>query len=150
MWVWERGSSYHCSGQYINFTLFEGLFRVRDKLFAKHGKDAGECFYEGETHIRMKFGVPRLEIFLFWVRKGGRSGKGGQTSRKSCSSPATSIPVGPPPTTTCGQGEERREPGERIYHVQQATFFFLTGTREGSCFYAVQKASLHLRMCKKG
>lgn len=31
----------------------------------EHGKDGGECFNEGETHIGMKFRVPRLEVFLF-------------------------------------------------------------------------------------
>lgn len=44
---------YHCTGHDIDLALLEGLFSVCDELFVEHGKDAGECFDEGETHIGM-------------------------------------------------------------------------------------------------
>lgn len=63
-----RGREYHCSRHDVDLALLERLFSVCDELFAEHGKDAGESFDEGETHIGVKFWVPRLEILLFWVR----------------------------------------------------------------------------------
>lgn len=74
---------YHCSGHDIDPTLLEGLFGVCNELFAEHGKDAGECFDERETHIGMEFGVPRLEVFLFQMRKDDRVGKGDNEPRGS-------------------------------------------------------------------
>ena len=65
----RKEGSYHCSCQYIDLALLESLFGVRDELFAKRRKDVWECFDEGETHIRVKFWIPGLEIFLFWVRR---------------------------------------------------------------------------------
>ena len=69
MRIREKKRVYHCSGHDIDLALLEGLFGVFDELFAEHGKDAGECFDEGETHIGMEFWVPRLEVFLLWVSK---------------------------------------------------------------------------------
>ena len=60
------------------------------------------------------------------------------------------MPVGPPPTTTCRQGEERQGRGEWIYHVEQTTLFFLAGTRERGGLNAVEEASLHLRLGERG
>ena len=69
MRIWEKKRAYHCSGHDVDLALLEGFFSVCDELFAEHGKDTGECFDEGETHIGMKLGVPRLEVLLLWVSK---------------------------------------------------------------------------------
>src|SRR5258707_874994 len=83
MCPWEKKRVYHCSGHDVNPALLEGLFGVCDELFAEHGKDTGECLDESKTHIGMEFGVPRLEVLLFWMRKDDRVGNGDDEPRGS-------------------------------------------------------------------
>jgi len=146
----EKRGKYHCSGHDVDLALLEGLFSVFDELVAEHGKDAGERFDEGETHIRMEFGVPRLEIFLLWVMReiweGWEMTDLEEVVEFTCDLDAS----GTAAYDDLGGDEERGGGGEWMYHVEQATLFFLAGAREGGSFDAVQEASLHLGWCERG
>ena len=87
----------HGSSENVDLVVLELRFGVVDELLGECREDVRQSLDQGDPETASDLGVPLLEIILDTISN--HCPESELTIKKSCSSPAYSTPVGPPPTT---------------------------------------------------